>query len=324
MRETQGNETIYAIVGPTAVGKTRIGFELAARVGAEIISVDSRQVYRYLDVGTDKISLRERRIVPHHLIDVADPDNVFTVADFVRCAESAIDRIRNRGRVPLLVGGSPLYYKALGDGLMSEGMPFDRDLRRSLEERAKREGNDALFRVLLTEDPESAERIHPNDRVRMIRALEVKALTGRCVGELYREREKIGRGLDIFYFGVNSSRARLYEKIEKRVVEQFHSGYPEEVKWLLDHGYSRDLPALQGFGYRELVAYIGGEMTFQEAIEGDIRATKSFSRRQMTWFKHFSPVLWYDVSGLTFSEILNDMERVLRDGMSVEMKRTNE
>jgi tRNA dimethylallyltransferase len=301
---------VCAIIGPTAVGKTRAGFELAKRIGAEIISVDSRQVYRYLDVGTDKISIKDRKAVPHHLIDVADPDEVFTVSDFVTEAESAIARISSRDKIPLLVGGTPLYYRALGSNLLSESLPKDDAVRRVLEE-TERGTPGTLHERLAKVDPKSAARIHKNDRVRLVRALEIYELTGRTATELYEESEKMGSGVEIFYFGVDSPRSLLYERIESRVISQFNSGYPEEVEWLLRNGYSRALPALQGFGYRELVLYLDGSITFEEALQGDVRSTKAFARRQMTWFRNFSPIVWYDTSNISIENVVNDMEKII-------------
>ncbi|MDR3254058.1 MAG: tRNA (adenosine(37)-N6)-dimethylallyltransferase MiaA [Synergistaceae bacterium] len=308
----EARRTIYAIIGPTAVGKTRAGFELAKRLGAEIISVDSRQVYRYLDVGTDKISIEDRKIVPHYLIDVADPDEVFTAADFVMQAEAAIRRVYARGRIPILVGGTPFYYKALAGGVLSKSLPRDESIRVELEEEGDLRGTSTLHERLSIIDPASAARIHPNDRVRIVRALEIHALTGQSATELYAASEKMGSSR-IFYFGFNSPRTLLYERISRRVSEQFSSGYPEEVMRLLDNGYSRDLPALSGFGYRELVLFLDGQMTFDEALQGDIKSTKAFARRQMTWFKQFSPVIWYDLSANSFESTVGDMEKIITD-----------
>ncbi|MDR1472918.1 MAG: tRNA (adenosine(37)-N6)-dimethylallyltransferase MiaA [Synergistaceae bacterium] len=298
---------LYAIVGPTAAGKTRAAFELARMIKGEIISVDSRQVYRYLDVGTDKISREKRSTVPHHLIDVADPDEIFTAADFVQRALSAARRIESRGRVPILAGGTPMYFKALEGGLLSESLPRDERLRRELERTAEIEGVRSLHGELSAADPESAARIHPNDRVRIVRALEIFKLSGRSATELYAAQKKIGGERGIAYFGVMSPRESLFERIERRAGEQFRSGYPEEVRWLLDNGYSRDLPALRGFGYRELVDYADGKITLDEALAGDVRSTKAFSRRQMTWFRQFSPILWYDFSETTLEKVAEDM-----------------
>ena len=304
-------KTVFAIVGPTAAGKTRISFELAQRIGAEIISVDSRQVYRYLDVGTDKISREERRVVPHHLIDVVDPDEVFTTADFLIHAESTIERIFERGKIPILVGGTALYYRALEGGLLTESLPSDENLRRELEKRADEIGTNALHDELESIDPQRASRIHPNDRIRLVRALEIITLTGRSVSDIYNSNKKITGSFNIRYLGINMAREQLCANIEKRVREQFAAGYVDEVRWLLEHGYARELPALQGFGYREITEYLDGKITLEEAIEGDIRSTKIFSRRQMTWFKQFYPIMWYDTLRIPLMDIVCDMERYI-------------
>jgi tRNA dimethylallyltransferase len=307
-------KTVYAIIGPTATGKTNAGFELAKRIGAEIISVDSRQVYRYLDVGTDKISVADRKTVPHHLIDVADPDEIFTAAAFVERATDAIARISARGKTPLLVGGTPLYYRALEGGLLTESLPRDENIRRKLEDEADSAGTPALHGRLAGIDPKSAGRIHPNDRVRLVRALELYELTGRAATDIYEENGKMGASVELLYFGICQPRPLLYEKIERRVNQQFSSGYVEEVEWLLGNGYRRSLPALQGFGYREIAGYLDGKITLDEAIQGDIRSTKAFARRQDTWFKHFSPVLWYDISKSPIEKKVSEMEKIISDG----------
>lgn len=297
---------VIAIIGPTAVGKTEFSLSLAAKLNAEVISVDSRQVYRYLDVGTDKVSREIRREVIHHLIDVVDPDQVYSAADFAEDAEDAVNRIMARGRVPLLIGGTPFYYRAL-TGMLSEDLPKDENIRSQLEEEIKGRGLSALHQELLEIDPEAGAKIHQNDPVRTMRALEIFRITGKNASWWYRRENKMESPYEILYIGLTRLRANLYRNIERRVKEQFASGYPEEVKWLLDNGYSPSLPALQGFGYRELVRYIGGECTFLEAIEGDIRSTKAFSRRQMTWFKHFEPALWYDFDEVSKEEALRDV-----------------
>ncbi|MDR1915605.1 MAG: tRNA (adenosine(37)-N6)-dimethylallyltransferase MiaA [Synergistaceae bacterium] len=306
---------LYAIVGPTAVGKTRTAYELARIINGEIISVDSRQVYRYLDVGTDKISPLERKIVLHHLIDVADPDEIFTAADFVKQSMDASRRIESRRKVPILAGGTPMYFKSLEGGMLSESLPHDESIRRELDRDAELRGAHALHDELNAIDPASAERIHPNDKARIVRALEIFKLSGCSATELYARHKKIGGERGIIYFGITAPREILFDRIERRVREQFHSGYPEEVRWLLDNGYSRDLPALRGFGYRELVDYIDGKITFDDAMAGDVQSTKAFSRRQMTWFRQFSPILWYDFSEITLERAVHDMaEKIHRSG----------
>jgi tRNA dimethylallyltransferase len=297
---------LYAIVGPTAAGKTKAAFELARRVSGEVVSVDSRQIYRYMDVGTDKISHADRRIVPHHMIDIADPDEEFSAADFVKRAEDVVKRITARGRIPILAGGSPLYYKALEGNMLSDGLPKDSGVRESLEREASERGSEAMHALLAGADPDAALRIHPNDRYRVLRALEIWKLTGRGPTELYGARKKIG-GMKIFYLGVKAPREVLYAKIEARAAAQFKGGYPEEVEWLLSRGYSAEHPSMSGFGYRELVLFLRGGMTLEEALSADIKSTKAFSRRQMTWFSKFYPILWYDFGENDFDKIIDDM-----------------
>ena len=301
---------IVAIIGPTAVGKTEASLALARNLNAEIISVDSRQVYRYLNVGTDKISASIRAEIPHHLIDVVAPDEIFSAADFVTHAQIAIEKIRSSGRVPLLVGGTAFYYKALEGGFLTESLPKSEALRASLEQEIKDKGLRALHRRLEEIDPVSAQRVHPNDPVRTMRALEIYELTGRTATDWYKEGTKSPSRYQIHYIGLNLPREELYVRIVQRVKEQFASGYYDEVRWLLEKGYSPELPAMQGFGYRELVRYHLGEMTFEEALEGDIRATKIYARRQITWFKHFLPVTWYDLSKLSLCDIIPQMTEI--------------
>ena len=236
---------IVAVIGPTAVGKTAMSLDLARALNAEVISVDSRQVYRYMDVGTDKISREVRREIPHHLIDVADPDQVYTASDFTAQAADCVKRIMARGRTPLFVGGTPFYYQALFSRLLSIDVPTDEKLRAELFALEA----DELYGRLKTSDPESAARLHPNDKFRVSRALEIFLLSGRPASEWYRERPSESP-YDVLYLGLFKPRDILVSGIERRVRRQFASGYPEEVKWLLDHGYSPGLPSMQGFGYK--------------------------------------------------------------------------
>ena len=295
---------VVAIIGPTAVGKTALSLDLAARLDAEVVSVDSRQVYRYMDVGTDKISASERRSVIHHLIDIADPDETFSVALFVKLAQDAVTRIHTRGRAALFVGGTPFYYNALFNASMTPDLPEDRKTRARFEKLAETEGAEALHKMLAEADPDTAARLHPNDVRRVSRALEINALTGTPPSRLYSSGEKERSGMDVLYIGLNRHRGEIYEKIESRASRQFSSGYPEEVEWLLQNGFDERFPSMQGFGYRELAAWHRGTMTLDEALEGDIRRTKAFCRRQLTWFRKFSPALWYDVSDFSASGLL--------------------
>ena len=313
--EHAGKAPLIAIVGPTAVGKTTASLLLAERWGAEVISADSRQVYRYLDVGTDKVSYETRRRVVHHMIDVADPDQIFTAADFVSGVTDAVERIRARGRVPLFAGGTPFYFSALFESMLSKQLPKDEALREELRRVAAEQGPGALHAMLRLADPESAGRLHENDVIRVVRALEICRLTGESVAEAWKKRVKIGaeKGYDVFYIGLALERPLLLEGIARRVREQFSSGFVEEVEWLLAHGFDERFPSMKGFGYKDILAYLRGECTREEAAERDIRQTKEFSRRQMTWFKKFSPILWYDTG-------CRPMEKVV-DAIEAEVKR---
>lgn len=294
---------VLAIIGPTAVGKTSVSLNIASALNAEIISVDSRQVYRYLDVGTDKVSMQTRKQVIHHLIDVADPDEHFTVMDFVKLADQAVKRIRARGKVPLFVGGTPFYYQALFEGIITQDLPSDKDIRDQLEEEAEQKGREHLHCRLADVDPVTGDRLHMNDLRRVVRALEVYEITGKPLSWWYSRESAHVPKYDYLYLGITRPRHFLYEQIAKRVREQFASGYVEEVQWLLGNGFGKENPSMQGFGYKEIVEYLEGRIGLEDAIEGDIKATKAFSRRQMTWFKQFQPSVWYDTSVLETEEI---------------------
>lgn len=302
---------VVAIVGPTAVGKTALSLELARRLNGEIISVDSRQVYRYLDVGSDKIDGETRKEIIHHLLDVADPDQEFSAADFALQARDAAFRIARRGRTPLFAGGTPFYFNALFGGVLSEDAPKDSALRRELEAFAEREGKEALHRRLREVDPERAASLHPNDVRRVVRALEISTLTSMAATEWFARAAKVpGAGdFDVLYIGLNRERRLLFEAIEGRVREQFAGGFVEEVEWLLAHGYDERFPSMQGFGYKDILEYLRGRCTLEEAADRDISQTKAFSRRQMTWFCKFSPIVWYDTQECSAESLAATIEK---------------
>ncbi len=300
---TASPRELLSIIGPTASGKTRLSLELARRLDGEIISVDSRQVYRFMDVGTDKAFPDARREIPHHLIDVADPDETFSAADFAAGAAGAVGEILARGRTPILAGGSPFYFKAFFADVIHEGLERWDDRRGELEKEWDRGGSQELFWRLADLDPEYASRIHPNDRFRIIRALSIIDGTGKNLTGLKKGASGGRKPFRPLYIGLYPGREALYRKIEERVRGQFDAGYPEEVARLLSMGFGPELPSMKGFGYRELAAFHRGEMTLTEAAEGDIRATKAFARRQMTWFRRFTPCLWYYVTVGSIPEI---------------------
>lgn len=284
---------ILALIGPTAVGKTAFSFALAENLNCEIISVDSRQVYRYMDVGTDKASLADRQRVIHHLIDVVDPDQIFDSADFVRLTREAIDRAVVRGKHLLLVGGTAFYYKALIDGALSAPVGKDLAYRQTLES----VDNLVLHQMLATVDPVRAQQLPSGDRYRVIRALEICHLTGQRASD-FANRQSQESAYQVGYIGLIRDRQVLRNRIAQRVKEQFENGYPEEVAWLLRQGFSPDLPSMKGFGYRELVAMHQGLMTYEQALEGDRVATCQFAKRQMTWFRKFD-AQWFDLDQIS-------------------------
>jgi len=310
MMNMRSGNYLLSIIGPTAVGKTALSLKLAEALDAEIISVDSRQVYKYLDIGTDKVSEEIRSRIPHHLIDVVDPKEVFSAATFVEMTLKVIKGIRQRGKIPILVGGTPFYYSALFDGILTESLPKDEKVRKELEllwnQGCKEELRERLKRV----DPEIYDKVHPNDGRRIIRFIEVFILTGKPMSWWSSFAKKQKSHFRPLYLGLYRNRQALYRAIEERVEKQFSEGFVEEVGRLLSLGYDEKLPAMQGFGYKELVLFHRGVLSLDEAKQGDIKATKAFARRQMTWFRRFLPSLWYDVTDrVPYQDIRQVVER---------------
>ncbi len=289
-------QPVVALIGATAVGKTALSLSVARELNAEIISVDSRQVYRYMDIGTDKIAASLRAGVIHHLLDIADPDENFTVSDFSRMASHAAKRILSRKKIPLFVGGTPFYYQALFHATMNEDLPSDSGVREKYETLANSQGAELLHMRLAEVDPEIAERLHKNDVRRVSRALEIWELTGKAPSNVFREGSKKDFGFDVLYIGLNRPREELFSRIESRLTEEFHTGFPEEVEWLMNNGFDEKFNPLKGLGYLELIKYHRGILTLEQALENSIARTKAFCRRQQTWFKKFQPVHWIDLS----------------------------
>ena len=284
---------LICLLGPTAVGKTEIAIQLAQRLNAEIISVDSRQIYRQMDIGTAKPTVEEQQAARHHLIDCADISQPFSVADYQSLADAAIADIQNRGKRVLLVGGAGLYFRAIVDGLF-EGPGADPSLRKRLEAEAAQHGVDTLHNRLQICDPESAERIHPNNLVRVIRALEVYELTGTPMSQLQQQWHPEKQRYPFIAFGLTMPRVLLYRRIEQRVDVMLANGLIAEVESLLAAGYARDSVALQSFGYRELIAYLAGDCTYLEAISQLKQNTRRFAKRQLTWFRKDTRIAWLD------------------------------
>ena len=284
---------LLCLLGPTAVGKTEIAIQLAQRLDAEIISVDSRQIYRQMDIGTAKPTLEERQAARHHLINCIDISQPFSVADYQSLVDTAIADIQNRGKQVLLVGGAGLYFRAVVDGLF-EGPGADPALRAQLEQEAAQHGVNALHERLRASDPASADRIHPNNIVRVIRALEVHELTGTPMSELQQQWRAEKQCYPFIAFCLTMPRALLYRRIEQRVDMMLANGLIAEVETLLAVGYARDTVALQSFGYRELIDYLDGNCTYIEAISQLKRNTRRFAKRQLTWFRKDTRLEWID------------------------------
>lgn len=279
--EGRAKPPLVAIVGPTAVGKSDLALHLALALNGEIVSADSRQVYRYLDIGTAKPTPEEQALVPHHLIDVVDPNQVYTVAEYQRDAYRAIDDILSRGRIPFLVGGTGLYVRAIVEGLRIPRVPPDRRLREMLEQRAVEAGPEALYRELQQIDPEAAAQIDWRNVRRVIRAIEVHRVTGRPISELRQSQ----RRYTVLMIGLTIDRAELYRRIDERVERMVAAGLVDEVRRLVDMGYSFDSPAMSGLGYRQIGAYVRGEVDLDRAVEMVKNATHRFARQQYTWFR---------------------------------------
>lgn len=292
---------LIAIVGPTAVGKTSISLQLARDFDGEIVSADSRQIYRGLDIGTDKVDSAQRQAIPHHLIDVVDPDEVFTLAQYQRAAYAAIDDIHRRGRLPFLVGGSGLYVKAVLEGLGIPEVEPNEDLRQELEAYAATHGLAALYARLRALDPVAAQRIDPRNVRRVVRALEVCLISGRPISELQQATPPPYRILRI---GLIRPRPVLYLRIDRRVDKMVARGLVEETRRLLEAGYPPQLPALTGLGYRQIVQYLRGELTLEEAIAAIKQQTRRFVRQQATWFRLDDPrIRWFDLEEVGYAEI---------------------
>ncbi len=286
-------QPLIVILGPTAIGKTEVGILLAERMGGEIISADSSAVYRGLDIGSAKPTREEQRRVRFHLIDVADPGEVFTAAKFRELARQAIAEIQARGKRVLIVGGTGLYVRVLLHGFSLAPPPADPDVRARWKAEVERVGAPALHEQLKQIDPIAAERIHPNDAVRITRAFEVYEMTGVPISHWQQHAETELPALKI---GLTLPREMLYQRIDQRVDAMIQQGMLQEVQLLLQKGYNPDQPALKGLGYRHLFRYIQGHIDWDEAVRLWKRDTRRFAKRQITWFRKEPGIHWIDAS----------------------------
>jgi tRNA dimethylallyltransferase len=285
---------VVVIVGPTGSGKTDTSVELALRVGGEIVSADSMQIYRGMDIATAKPTMAERRGVPHYLFDVAEPDDDFTVTDYVELADAAIADIHRRGKVPIIVGGTGFYIHSLIDRYTFPPRSDNYDFRDEMKIVADTEGNVALHERLRAIDPESAARLHSNDTFRVIRALEVYHLTGKPLSS-FNQKENANQIYKPQFFGLKMEKEILYTRLEKRVYSMLRAGIYMEARRMHVAGYSHDLTSMKGIAYRQFCGYFRGEYSFQKAVELIIRDTRHYAKRQFTWFNPDERIDWVDI-----------------------------
>jgi tRNA dimethylallyltransferase len=301
---------LVAIVGPTGVGKTELAINLAQTLDGEIVSADSRQVYRYMDIGTAKPSRQELSLVPHYLIDVIDPDEDFSLAQYQELAYKSIEDIQKRNRLPLLVGGSGLYVWSVLEGWEIPQVPPDPKFRRSLEERAAKIGKDKLYRELMKVDPVAAQKVDPRNVRRTIRALEVYKSTGTPFSQL---QHKKAVPFDTFIIGLTADRAELYRRVDVRVDEMIKQGLVAEVGKLVNMGYNLGLPSMSGIGYRQIGMFIRGELTLESAIQRIKTETHRFVRHQYSWFRlKDDRIEWFDIQSKADSQIAGRITRFMR------------
>ena len=300
---------LIILTGPTAVGKTKASIGLAKAVDGEIISADSMQVYRHMDIGSAKIKPEEMEGIPHHLIDVLEPDDEFHVVKFQQLAKKAMREIWERGHIPIVTGGTGFYIQALLYDIDFDENEKEDACRKELEAYAREHGAEALHEKLALVDPASAEMIHPNNIKRVIRALEFYEQTGKRISEHNETQRQRESPYAFAYFVLTDDRAHLYERINRRVDQMIEEGLVNEVQALKDKGYTKQLVSMQGLGYKEILDYLDGNCTLEEAIYTIKRDTRHFAKRQLTWFKRERDVIWINKQsfGYAAEQILDEM-----------------
>ena len=297
---------LVAVIGPTAVGKSRLALHLAREFDGEIVNTDSRQVYRHMDIGTAKPSCAERSLIPHYVIDIINPDEPFSLAIYRKLASESIEDIQQRGKLPLLVGGSGLYAWSVIEGWEIPQVSPDAELRHNLEMKAKDEGTYVLYQELQRVDPIAATKIMPTNLRRIIRALEICQTTGHPVSQLWQKRAP---SFPVLTIGLTIERNNLYNRIDSRVEEMIKQGLVDEVRDLMTKGYSLDLPSMSGIGYRQIGAFLQGGLDLPAAVHQIKNETHRFARRQYTWF-HLDDarIHWFDVC----SDVQGEVDDLVR------------
>lgn len=291
---------LIILTGPTAAGKTKLSIALAKAIHGEIISADSMQVYRYMDIGSAKIRPEEMEGVPHYLVDILEPTEAFNVVQFQEMATQAIRQIYANGHIPILTGGTGFYIQAVLYDIQFETTPVNTAFRQELQLAAKKNGAQYLHNQLQKVDPRSASEIHANNVKRVVRALEYFHQTGQPISE-HNEKERTRESpYNFAYFVLNDERGHLYEKIDRRVDDMMKCGLLEEVQSLKRRGYTREMVSMQGLGYKELLAYLEGECSLEEAVRMIKRDTRHFAKRQLTWFRRERDVIWIEQDTLQY------------------------
>ena len=287
---------IIIIGGPTATGKTKLSVSLAKKFSGEIISADSVQIYKKLDIGSAKPTKEEMEEIPHYMIDIIEPTDSFSVCDFVMRAKAHIEDISARGKLPIIVGGTGLYISSLVDNVNFTETETDYSLRDELLKKAENIGAEALHDELLKIDPESAERIHPNNIKRVVRALEIYYQTGKTMTQHNARSKTVPSPYDFKMYALSSERSLIYDRINRRVDSMVENGLFGEVSYLLASGVTRDMQSMQGIGYKEIVSYFEGNLTKDEAIEKVKQNSRRYAKRQLTWFTRDERYMWLDIA----------------------------
>ncbi|MEH7333509.1 tRNA (adenosine(37)-N6)-dimethylallyltransferase MiaA [Neobacillus drentensis] len=309
-------QKLLVIIGPTAVGKTKLSIEMAKQFNGEIISGDSMQIYRGMDIGTAKITQEEMEGIPHHLIDIKEPNENFSVAEFQSLVRAKIEEIAKMGKLPIIAGGTGLYIQSVIYDYQFSDVSGDEQFRQQLEQRAKEIGNEALYKELSEVDPESAAQIHPNNVRRVIRALEIYHLTGKTMQEFQRTQEP-----DLMYdtalIGLTMERDMLYERINARVDLMMEQGLLDEVKSLYHQGL-RDCQSIQAIGYKEIYEYLDGKVSLHDAVEILKQNSRRYAKRQLTWFRNKMDVKWFDMTDVNdFTKKITEISHYVEGKLQV-------
>ena len=303
------------LTGPTAVGKTALSIRLAKEINGAVISADSMQVYRHMDIGSAKIRPEEMQSVKHYLIDILEPEEEFHVVRFMEEAKAALEEIYRNGQIPIIAGGTGFYIQALLYDINFDGQDCDADYRRELEQIAEEKGAEYLHQMLEEVDAESAKAIHANNTKRVIRALEFYHVSGKKISEHNETEHQKESPYNFAYFVLTDERERLYKRIEARVDAMMEEGLLDEVRLLKERGATKEMVSMQGLGYKEILAYLDGEISLERAVYLIKRDTRHFAKRQLTWFRRERDVIWFDKEQYAYQEdaILADMLTILKE-----------